>query len=107
MNQNVDGRSFTIYQKLGIHMKILVTGGAGFIGFHLISKLLHLNHEIHCLDNLDQYYDPKIKHNRIKILSKKKNLNFINMIYSRVATLRNLYTQKIIITYFILLHVQD
>ncbi len=43
------------------HMNILVTGGAGFIGSHVIDRLLDAHHHVLCLDNFDQYYDPKIK----------------------------------------------
>jgi UDP-glucose 4-epimerase len=42
-------------------MRILVTGGAGFIGSHLIEKLLADNHEVVCLDNFDPFYDKEIK----------------------------------------------
>lgn len=46
--------------------KILITGVAGFIGFSLARKLLNLNHKIIGIDNLNNYYDPKIKKDRLK-----------------------------------------
>jgi UDP-glucuronate 4-epimerase len=46
-------------------MKILVTGGAGFIGSHLIWKLLEKGADIVCVDNLNDYYDPKLKEARL------------------------------------------
>ncbi|MFA6363345.1 SDR family oxidoreductase [Methanoregula sp.] len=46
-------------------MKYLVTGGAGFIGSHIIERLLHQQHDVICLDNFDPYYDPKIKERNI------------------------------------------
>lgn len=51
-------------------MKILITGSAGFIGFHLSKKLLKLNHVIYGIDNLNDYYDIRLKKNRIKELKK-------------------------------------
>jgi UDP-glucuronate 4-epimerase len=42
-------------------MAVLVTGGAGFIGSHLIEKLLSENKNIICFDNFNDYYEPKIK----------------------------------------------
>ncbi len=42
-------------------MKILVTGGAGFIGSHLVEKLLRENHEVAILDDFNDFYDPQIK----------------------------------------------
>lgn len=47
-------------------MKILVTGGAGFIGSHLILRLLELGHDIVAIDNLNEYYDPMLKIARLK-----------------------------------------
>ena len=49
-------------------MKILVTGAAGFIGFHLCSKLLKENYSVLGIDNFNNYYDKSLKHNRIKEL---------------------------------------
>ena len=46
-------------------MKILVTGSAGFIGYHLAKKLLELGHEVVGIDNLNDYYDVSLKHARL------------------------------------------
>ena len=46
-------------------MKILVTGGAGFIGSHLVEKLLADNHEVAILDDFNDFYDPQIKRENI------------------------------------------
>jgi UDP-glucuronate 4-epimerase len=48
-------------------MKILVTGSAGFIGHHLVKKLLSQEHEVVGLDNLNSYYDINLKKDRLKI----------------------------------------
>lgn len=46
-------------------MKILVTGAAGFIGFHLVGRLLAAHHEVTGLDNLNDYYDVALKYGRL------------------------------------------
>ena len=53
-------------------MKILVTGCAGFIGFHLSYYLLKKNHEIIGIDNLNTFYDVDLKKSRLKLI---KNFN--------------------------------
>ena len=57
-------------------MKILVTGAVGFIGFHLCEKLLEDKHQILGIDNINNYYDVKLKKDRLKILLRKKNFKF-------------------------------
>ncbi len=47
-------------------MRVLVTGGAGFIGSHLVEKLLGDNHEVGILDDFNDYYDPEIKRHNIR-----------------------------------------
>lgn len=49
-------------------MKILVTGAAGFIGFHTCFKLVTRGHEVYGIDNINDYYDPKLKFDRLKEL---------------------------------------
>ena len=46
-------------------MKILVTGTAGFIGFHLVQNLLKNGHSILGLDNINNYYDVELKYARL------------------------------------------
>ena len=46
-------------------MRILLTGGAGFIGSHLAEKLLERGDEVVCLDNFNDYYDPAVKRRNI------------------------------------------
>ena len=59
-------------------MNILITGCAGFIGFHLSNKLLN-KYKIIGIDNLNNYYDPKLKRDRLKILKKNKNFSFFKV----------------------------
>ena len=49
-------------------MKILVTGAAGFIGFHTCLKLVRQGHEVYGIDNINDYYDPKLKFDRLNEL---------------------------------------
>ena len=58
-------------------MRILITGVAGFIGFHLSKNLLDKGHTIYGIDNINNYYDITLKNERLKILKKyKKNFSF-------------------------------
>ena len=55
---------------------ILISGCAGFIGYHLTDKLLRNKKLILGVDNLDPYYDISLKKDRIKNLKKNKNFKF-------------------------------
>jgi UDP-glucuronate 4-epimerase len=57
-------------------MKILVTGTAGFIGFHLAHRLLADGHSVVGIDNINDYYDPSLKLRRNKILKEFKKYTF-------------------------------
>ena len=59
--------------------KILITGSAGFIGFHLAKSLLEDGYELLGIDNLNSYYNPKLKKDRLGILSKYNNFSFQNV----------------------------
>ena len=52
---------------------ILITGVAGFIGFHLALKLIKLNFDIIGIDNINSYYSKRLKLDRLKILQKHKS----------------------------------
>lgn len=55
---------------------ILVSGAAGFIGFHLASLLLDKSYQVIGIDNLNDYYDTELKHNRLQQLEKQPNFTF-------------------------------
>ncbi len=57
-------------------MKILITGAAGFIGFHLSNSLLKLGHEIVGMDNINDYYDISLKKDRLDLLISNNNFKF-------------------------------
>ncbi len=56
--------------------KIVVTGGAGFIGSHLSQKLLDEAFDVHVIDDMNNFYSPEIKMQHITALSKTKNFYF-------------------------------
>ena len=60
-------------------MKILVTGAAGFIGMHLSKRLLERGDEVVGIDNLNDYYDVQLKHDRLKQLDGFDKFTFIKM----------------------------
>jgi len=74
-------------------MNILVTGAAGFIGFHVSSLLLKKNFNIYGIDNLNSYYDVNLKLSRLKILKNKKNFFFKKIDIKNYKKLFN-YTKK-------------
>jgi len=57
-------------------MKILVTGTAGFIGFHLAARLLRDGFEVHGIDNLNDYYDVNLKKARLEQLRAMQGFSF-------------------------------
>ena len=57
-------------------MKILITGVAGFIGSKLAENLLNAGYKIYGIDNLNNYYDVKLKLYRLNNLKKYKNFLF-------------------------------
>lgn len=57
---------------------ILVTGVAGFVGFHVSKKLIDLGYEVIGVDNVNSYYDINLKKSRLEKLNKKDNYKFIH-----------------------------
>ena len=58
-------------------MKIVLTGVAGFIGARTAGRLLDLGHEVTGLDNLNDYYDPQLKRDRLSLLLDRKDFQFV------------------------------
>ena len=81
-------------------MKILVTGAAGFIGFHTAKKLIAYNHEVVGIDNINDYYDVGLKYARLKKLGiAKSQAEKFNAIVESDKTPKNLK--------FIRMHLED
>lgn len=57
-------------------MRMFVTGAAGFIGFHLCQRLLKEGHVVHGLDNLNSYYDVRLKQSRLAQVASAPNFHF-------------------------------
>ncbi|HEX3944443.1 MAG TPA: NAD-dependent epimerase/dehydratase family protein [Rhizomicrobium sp.] len=58
-------------------MRILLTGGAGFIAFHVATALLDRGHEVTALDSLNAYYDPALKKARVGQLAARRGFRFV------------------------------
>lgn len=59
-----------------MNKKVLITGSSGFIGFHLAKLLLKNNYEVVGIDNMNDYYDVRLKKGRLEILQKYDNYTF-------------------------------
>lgn len=73
---------------------ILITGCAGFIGYHLTLKLLNKNFNVFGIDNINRYYDISYKLNRLKILKKYKNFKFQKIDLSNKNDLTSYFENK-------------
>jgi len=71
---------------------ILVTGAAGFIGFHLSKSLLDDGYEVLGIDNLNDYYDPNLKCARLDMLKKYSNFKFERINIAERDTLTTVFT---------------
>jgi len=73
---------------------ILVTGSAGFIGFHVTKKLLETGNKVIGVDSLNNYYEPKLKKDRNKILLESKNYKFYKLNLKNEKELKKIFTEN-------------
>lgn len=73
--------------------KVLITGGAGFIGFHLSNLLLDKGYQVIGIDNLNDYYDIRIKEGRLVILQGRENYTFYKMDIKDKNDVDNLFAE--------------
>jgi UDP-glucuronate 4-epimerase len=73
---------------------ILVTGAAGFIGYHVARRLLENGKAVVGLDNLNAYYDPKLKDARLAELGKFKGFEFVRLDLADRAEMARLFTMR-------------
>lgn len=72
-------------------MEYLITGAAGFIGFHTALKLLDAEIEVVGIDNLNDYYDPDLKKDRLKILKKNTGFSFYKTDVADYAAMKDIF----------------
>ena len=75
-------------------MRILVTGAAGFIGYHTSKALLARGDEVVGLDNLNTYYDVSLKHSRLDLLKKEPGFKFVELDLSDRESVAELFTVR-------------
>ena len=73
--------------------RILITGAAGFIGSHLAKKLISQGHEIIGVDNINDYYDPKLKEDRLKSIG-DNNFTFYKVTLEDADKLEEIFKQQ-------------
>lgn len=73
---------------------ILVTGAAGFIGFHLAQRLMQAGHTVVGLDNINDYYDPRLKEARIAVLRNDPRFSFVKLDLTDRPAMKDLFAAR-------------
>jgi UDP-glucuronate 4-epimerase len=74
-----------------IEGNLLVTGCAGFIGFHMVEHLLRAGQPVIGIDNINDYYDPALKHARLDLLKQNPNFTFLKLDLADRAGMKALF----------------
>jgi len=72
---------------------VLVTGAAGFIGFHVAQRLLSAGRNVVGLDIINDYYDPRLKEARLDILERQSNFTFVKLDLANRAATKSLFAE--------------
>jgi nucleoside-diphosphate-sugar epimerase len=72
---------------------VLVTGAAGFIGFHMTERLLSQGRRVIGLDIVNSYYDPRLKESRLEILTRHSNFAFTKLDLTDRTAIKLLFEQ--------------
>src|SRR5664279_127239 len=72
---------------------ILVTGAAGFIGFHVAQRLLSAGRDVIGLDIVNDYYDPRLKEARLDFLKRQSNFTFLKLDLANRAATKALFAE--------------
>jgi len=75
-------------------VRLLVTGAAGFIGFHAARSLLERGEEVVGIDNLNAYYDPELKAARLAILEREQGFRFVKLDITDRAAMEELFARE-------------
>ena len=75
-------------------MKILITGAAGFIGMHATLKFLRLGFKVVGIDNLNDYYDVRLKKSRLKIIDENENFTFYKLDINEFESLNTIFKKE-------------
>src|SRR5450756_1505625 len=73
---------------------ILVTGAAGFIGYHVSKRLLERSDDVLGLDNLNDYYDPSLKEARLELLRSYPQFRFVKLDVADRGGMASLFAEE-------------
>src|SRR5687768_1142755 len=88
------GRSESVVGRANYMPPILVTGAAGFIGFHMAARFLADGRRVVGFDNVNDYYDVSLKQARLSILSEHRTFEFIQADLADAAAVEEVFAKQ-------------